>query len=86
MRRYLGRYEEGGVDGLIEKRLGQVSHRKAPLDEVMALVDRYRGRHPGWNVKHFHGWYKRDGGRRSYSWVKSRLQEAAVVAKAPGRG
>jgi transposase len=85
-RRYVDRYEEEGVDGLIDKRLEQVSQRKAPVHEVMALVDRYRGRHQGWNVKQFHAWYKRDGGRRSYSWVKSRLQEAGVVEKAPGRG
>jgi len=85
-RRYVDRYEEEGVDGLIDKRLEQVSQRKAPVDEVMALVDRYRGRHQGWNVKHFHAWYKKDGGRRSYTWVKSRLQEAGAVEKAPGRG
>lgn len=85
-RRYIDRYEEEGLSGLIDKRLEQVSHRRAPVDEVMALVDRYRGRHQGWNIKHFHAWYKKDGGLRSYSWVKSRLQEAGAVEKAPGRG
>ena len=29
------RYEEDGLDGLIDKRLAQVSHRRAPVDEVM---------------------------------------------------
>ena len=43
-RRYIDHYEEAGLDGLIDKRLSQVSHRKAPADEVMALVDRYRDR------------------------------------------
>ena len=52
----------------------------------MALVERYRGRHLGWNVKHFHSWYRRDGGTRSSSWMKSRLQEAGLVERAPGRG
>jgi transcriptional regulator with XRE-family HTH domain len=28
-RRYIDRYEEGGVEGLIDKRLSQVSHRRA---------------------------------------------------------
>jgi len=46
-RRYVDRYEEERVDGLIDKRLEQVSHRKAPVVEVMALVDRYRGATPG---------------------------------------
>jgi hypothetical protein len=33
----LCRYEEGAVEGLADKRLNQVSHRRAPVDEVMAL-------------------------------------------------
>ena len=40
-RRTINRYEEDGLDGLIDKRLAQVSHRRAPVDEVMRLVDRY---------------------------------------------
>ena len=52
----------------------------------MALVERYRRRQAGWNVKPFHAWYQRDGGKRSYTWVKNQLQEAGVVQKAPGRG
>lgn len=85
-RRYIDRYEEAGLDGLLDKRLSQVSHRRAPVDEVMRLVDRYRAQHWGWNVKHFHAWYRRDGGTRSYSWVKNTLQGAGVVRKAPQRG
>jgi transposase len=85
-RRYIDRYEEEGLQGLIDKRLEQVSQRRAPVDEVMALVERYRSRHSGWNVKHFHAWYRKDGGLRSYTWVKSRLQEPGAVERAPGRG
>ena len=29
-RRYIDRYEEAGLDGLCDKRLSQVSHRRAP--------------------------------------------------------
>ena len=85
-RRYLSRYEEGGMEGLIDRRLEQVSHRRAPVDEVMRLTETYRGRHQGWSAKHFYAWYRKDGGARSYTWVKSRLQEAALVAKAKARG
>jgi transposase len=85
-RRYIDRYEEEGLDGLIDKRLEQASHRRAPTDEVVALTERYRKRHMGWNVKHYYSWYRRDGGKRSYTWVKGRLQEAGLVKKAPGRG
>ena len=37
-RRYIDRYEEAGLEGLVDKRLSQVSHRRAPVDEVMRLV------------------------------------------------
>jgi transposase len=85
-RRHIDRYEDEGLDGLIDKRLNQLSHRRAPVDEVVRLVDCYRKRHDGWNAKHFYAWYKRDGGVRSYTWVKNRLQEAKLVPKAAKRG
>lgn len=85
-RRYLSRYEAEGLEGLIDRRLEHVSYRRAPVDEVMALTELYRSRHIGWNVKHFHSWYKREGGTRGYTWVKKRLQEAKLVPKAEKRG
>ena len=85
-RRYGGRYEEEGLSGLIDQRLEQVSHRRAPVDEVMGVTERYRRRHTGWSAKHFYAWYRRDGGCRSYRWVKSRLQEAGLVVRAERRG
>jgi Winged helix-turn helix len=85
-RRYLSRYEAQGLEGLIDRRLEQISNRRAPVDEVMALTERYRSGHTGWNVKHFHSWYRRSGGERSYTWVKKRLQEAKLVPKAEKRG
>jgi transposase len=85
-RRYIDRYHEAGLEGLADKRLSQASARKAPVDESLALCERYRSRYRGWNVKHFHSWYRREGGGRSYTWVKNRLQAAGDVAKAPRRG
>ena len=85
-RRYLNRYREEGLEGLIDRRLMQVSHRRAPVDEVMRVTERYRERHAGWNAKHFYAWYRKDGGQRSYTWVKSRLQEVGLISKSPGRG
>ena len=85
-RRYLTRYEADGLEGLIDHRLAQMSNRAAPVDEVMALTERYRRAHTGWNVKHFHSWYRRDGGTRSYSWVKKHLQAAELVPKAAKQG
>ena len=85
-RRYVVRFEADGLEGLIDRRLEQVSNRRAPVDEVMALTQKYRDRHSGWNVKHFHSWYKREGGTRSYTWVKKRLQEGKLVPKAERSG
>lgn len=85
-RRYIHRFEEKGLEGLFDKRLSQASHRRAPLDEVLHVTEMYSTRHSGWNVKHFYSWYKKDGGNRSYTWVKDRLQEKGLVKKAKSRG
>lgn len=86
-RRYVNRYEEEGLEGLVDHRLGQVSHRCAPVDEVMELVDLYSNRYQGFTVKHFYSWYRRmHQGQRSYTWVKNTLQGKGLVSKAPRRG
>lgn len=86
-RRYARRYEQEGVCGLEDKRLTQASHRRAPIEEVLALEALYGEHYEGWNVKHFYGFYRRmHEGIRSYGWVKDKLQEAGLVQKAPGRG
>ncbi|MHB1592439.1 MAG: hypothetical protein ACYCTW_13075 [Sulfuricella sp.] len=58
------------LEGLIDRRLEQASNRRSTVDELMALAERYRSRHTGWNVKHGHSWYRRSGGTHSYTWVK----------------
>lgn len=85
-RRYINRYEDGGVEGLSDKRLTQASHRRAPVDEVMEVAETYRLHHRGWNVKHYHSWYRRAGGLRSYSWVKNTPQSRGLVVTSPKRG
>jgi len=85
-RRYIDRYAEDGLEGLMDKRLTQASNRCAPVDEVLELTEQYKSRHMGWKVKHYYSWYKRDGGIRSYSWVKKELQSAGLVQKAKKKG
>ena len=86
-RRYLVRYEEQGMEGLIDQRLGQISHRSAPVDEIIALADLYNHRYQGFTVKHFYSWYQRShGGIRSYTWVKNTLQGKGLVPKASRKG
>ncbi len=85
-RRYINRYEDKGLEGLFDKRLNQASHRRAPLDEVLQVTELYSTQHRGWNVKHFYAWYQKDGGSRSYTWVKNCLQEKGLVKKGTGKG
>jgi hypothetical protein len=45
-RRYMDRYEQGGMEGIYDKRLIQASVRLAPVDEVMEVIEGYRNRYP----------------------------------------
>ena len=45
-RRSVDRYEDEGLDGLVDKRLGQVWARRAPVDEVVRTETLYRERAP----------------------------------------
>jgi transposase len=85
-RRYRDRYEEQGLAGLSDKRLTQASHRRAPVDEMIAVAEQYEGRYRGWNVKHFYGKYRELEGKRSYTWVKNTLQSKGLVSQGAKRG
>lgn len=86
-RRYLCRYDKDGLDALIDKRITQVSHRRAAVDEVIALTTLYQGRYVGWNVKHFFRFYRQQhAGTRSYTWVKTTLQQEGLVVKCSKKG
>jgi len=82
-RRWAVRYDEDGIEGLRDRR---VSHRAAPVDEAVRMVDRYRTRHGGWSIRHYYAWYRREGGTRSYTWVRNKLQAYGAAAKGKARG
>jgi len=86
-RRWGERYEAEGAAGLADRRLGRVSARAVPTDEVLQMVTLYETRYTGWTVKHFHEhWQAEHGGTRSYTWAKTRLHAAGAVRRAPRRG
>jgi transposase len=86
-RRYRRRYEEDGLDGLVDQRLGKASARRIAVDEVMWMLDQYESHYAGWNVKHFHEHLQLSHGRPwSYSWVKTKLQAADLVPRVRRRG
>ena len=86
-RRHVDRYKEDGLEGLLDKRLSQISKRRAAQAEIDQVVQTYKSGFAGWNVAHFHSKYKGEiKGTRSYSWVKSVLQGAGLVKLSKSRG
>ena len=53
-RRHVERYKADGLEGLLDKRLSQVSKRRAGAAEIDHVVQIYRNGFAGWNVAHFH--------------------------------
>ena len=86
-RRYRVRYEEEGLEGLLDKRLGKASARRVPVDEIDEMLDAYRTRYLGWNVKHFHEHLvERHGFSWGYTWTKTQSHTAGLVERAKRRG
>jgi transposase len=86
-RRWRRRFEEAGLEGLFDKRLGKASVRRVPVDEISWLLAEYRSRYTGWTAKHFHEHVQREHGFRwSYTWTKTQLHAAGLVERAKRRG
>ena len=76
--RYVLRYRELGLKGLEDRRA--TNPRRAPDEEVAALVTLYAERYMGWSIRTFHRAYTDlYEGTRSRSWVQRRLQESGLV-------
>ena len=81
--RWRRRYEGEGAEGLYDRRLGRVSARRAPADEVMKVLELFETRYWDFTVKHFHEKLIAEHGvRHGYSWTKNTLQAAGKVKKA----
>jgi hypothetical protein len=86
-RRLCVRYEEDGVEGLRDRRIGKVSSRRAPARELERMQQLYRERYGDFTVKHFHEQLlRRHGYKLCYTVTRLSLQEAGLVAKAKRRG
>jgi len=87
MRRWKERYERGGYDGLFDRRRQQPSPKRVPLDVLRQVLTLYRERYFDCNVLHFHEKLQTGHGiGLSYTWVKSALQTAGLVATGHRRG
>jgi transposase len=86
-RRYRDRYEDEGLDGLLDRRLGRPSPKRVPSADARLMLELYGEVYRGWNVKHFHEQLVRDHGFRwGYTWVKTQLHTAGLVERAKKRG
>ncbi|HSU64463.1 MAG TPA: ISNCY family transposase [Burkholderiales bacterium] len=81
------RYEEDGIEGLRDRRIGKVSPRRAPARELERMHELYRERYSDFTVKHFHEQLqRRHHYKLSYTVTRLSLQSAGLVPKAKRRG
>jgi transposase len=87
LRRWRERYEEGGFDGLLDRRRCRPSEKRVPLATVERVLGLYRDQYFDLNVRHFHEKLREQHAiHLSYTWVKAALQGAGLVAKGRKRG
>ncbi len=86
-RRWRGRFEAEGAEGLYDRRLSRVSARRAPVDEVARVLALFDTRYWDFTAKHFHEKLVAEHGcKRSYNWVRLTLQARGRMRPAPRRG
>ena len=86
-RRWRDRFEAEGAEGLYDRRLGRVSARRAPVDEVVRVLELFDTRYWDFTAKHFHEKLVAEHDcERSYNWVRLTLQARGRMRAAPRRG
>ena len=86
-RRWYQRYEEDGLEGLLDRRLGKPSPRRVADDWADRVEQLYRERYTGFNARHFWEHLVKDHGFPfSYNWTKTFLHRRQLVPLAPRRG
>jgi transposase len=84
--RWSARYEAEGDDGLVDRRMGRRSPRRAPEEELERMLGLFRDKYADFTVKHFHEQLrKRHGYVLGYTVTKLALHAAGLVRKAPKR-
>ncbi len=82
MRRWRARYEKYGYDGLLDRRSGQPSPKRVPMETVEKVLQLYRELYFDFNVKAFHEKVTEVHHiDLSYTWVKTALQTAGLIPK-----
>ena len=85
-RRWRERLRDDGVEGLVDRRLGRVSGRRAALAEVERMLGLHVEQYSDFTMKHFHEqMVKRHGYQLGYTVTRLSLQAAGLVRPAPRR-
>ena len=86
-RRWRDRWREEGEAGLVDRRVGKPSPRRAPESELARMRALYEEMYGGFTVKHFHEkLVRRHGYKLCYTVTRLALQEAGLVRPAKRRG
>ena len=84
--RWASRHEAEGDDGLVDRRMGRRSPRRAPEAELERMLGLFRDKYADFTVKHFHEQLqKRHGYVLGYTVTKLALHAAGLVRPAPKR-
>src|SRR5512142_1169047 len=87
LRRLRERFERLGSRSLLDGRAGCAREKKLAPETLREICRLKRDVYPDSSVRHFHEQLTgRHGISLSYTWTKSVLQAAGIVAKEPGRG
>lgn len=79
-------YQKHGFEELHDKRVGKTSPRRIPVAVVEEVLSLYRERYFDFNVRHFCEKLREEHSiELSYTWVKTLLQGAGLVAKQKAR-
>jgi transposase len=85
-RRWRDRLRDEGPQGLVDRRLGKPSSRRAAAEEILRMLGLYEERYAGFTVKHFHEQLqKRHNYTLGYTVTRLALQGAGLVRPAPRR-
>ena len=87
LRRMRERYEQFGYESLFDRRRSQPSPKRVPFAQVEKVLALYREKYFDLNVRHFHEKLREQHAiDLSYTWVKTVLQGAGLVARQRQRG
>jgi transposase len=83
-RRWRDRLRDEGPGGLIDRRIGKPSSRRAATEEILRMLGLYQERYSEFTVKHFHEQMtKRHNYKLGYTVTRLALQSAGLVKPAP---